>query len=603
MTSNILPQFATKNTYSLIWYFVKRRPLLFIFYQICALGTALDLIVWPLLIAYFTNILYDIELAKNLDLMTQAFSVCKKAIIMYVLLIILSHLLLRAKAYLMANFVVPKLEYDISSKMTEYILNREQSFFIDMNSTELVSRIEMLANNSCVLIENCIGILIPNLFAAFWLAGSMFYYHWTVGVCVVSSVIIHFLILVLLTPKISQIMTINSNAYNTLIAKMSDTFYNISSVKAFANKLHEVKLVKIFFNRYMNTHVKSIMLTEKMNWAFTITHIILIGGGFIYLIVHLFSISKISADSISYALFAVNNLLYCIWLFSDALPRLFVEIGFCNETITSLCNPTGFERIEGDKITFKTGKIEIKNMCFGYNDQDLLFENYNLNIKDKEKIGLVGFSGSGKTSLTNLITGNFNILSGYIKIDGHDISKLPHDVIRENITVIPQEPTLFNRSILENIRYGKINATFDEVVAAAKMAYAHDFILDMDNGYHTTAADRGARLSGGQKQRIAIARAIIKDSPIIILDEITSALDKKNEKNIQDSIFKLIENKTAIIIAHKLETIVKMNRILVMNHGKIMEEGTHEELLKNSKSYYSKMWNIGKEAANGRLII
>ena len=600
MTINnvILPKQATKNTLSLIWHFVKKRPFLFLTYQLFAFGTAIDLIIWPLFIAHITQILYDIEKMKE-----NAFVLCQNAIIFYGIILLISHLLTRAKAYFLANFVVPKLEYDISSTMMEYTLNRTHSFFINTNATELVSRIEMLSFNCTTLIENFVGTLMPNLFATIWIAFGLFFYHWSLGVCMVTAVTIHLSILVFYTKKTSNIMNTNSTAYNTLIAKMSDTMYNVQTVKSFANKATELKLLKIFFGRYMNTHVKSLMFTERMNWGFTITHLLFTGVIFIFLLIKLFSIGSISADDVNYALYVVvTSLLYSIWMFSDALPRLFVETGFCDETLKVLCHDEQFERTSVENITFKTGNIEFKNIDFGYEESNLLFNNFNLNIKNNEKIGLVGLSGSGKTTLINLIAANFNVNGGQIIIDGHDISTLSQDSVRKNIATIPQDPMLFNRSILDNIKYGDTSASFSDVVEAAKLAYADDFILDLDNGYHTIVADRGARLSGGQRQRIAIARAILKNSPILILDEATSALDKETEKLIQDSLQNLMKNKTAIVVAHKLETITKMDRILVFDAGKIVEEGTHQSLLADPKSYYSKMWNIGKEVACETLI-
>ncbi len=222
-----------------------------------------------------------------------------------------------------------------------------------------------------------------------------------------------------------------------------------------------------------------------------------------------------------------------------------------------------------------------------------------VNIEPYQKVGLVGFSGSGKSTFVNLMLRLFEPTSGVISIDGQDIQQVTQDSLRESISLIPQDPMLFHRSLMENIRYGKLDASDEEVIEAAKKANAHEFILRTEEGYDSLVGERGVKLSGGQRQRIAIARAILKDSPILILDEATSSLDSITEKKIQDGLERLMEKKTVIVVAHRLSTISDMDRILVFDDGEIIEDGSHQELLENKSTdgsdrtgHYAKLWNM-----------
>jgi len=237
------------------------------------------------------------------------------------------------------------------------------------------------------------------------------------------------------------------------------------------------------------------------------------------------------------------------------------------------------------KMKIKTPNIVFDQVDFSYPNGRQVFKNFNLTVKAKQKVGLVGASGSGKTSLIKLLVRYYDINGGQIKIDGQDISKVTQESLRSQIAMIPQESTLFNRTLMENIRYGKPSATDKQVIAAAKKAYIHDFIMSLPNKYDSKVGERGVMLSGGERQRVAIARAILKNAPILVLDEATSSLDSESERYIQKSLAALMKNKTVIAIAHRLSTLNEMDELVVMKNGKIVESGTHEALLKKSGEY------------------
>lgn len=242
------------------------------------------------------------------------------------------------------------------------------------------------------------------------------------------------------------------------------------------------------------------------------------------------------------------------------------------------------------ELAVKKGEITIDNISFAHEGtKKFLFDNFTLSIPKGQKVGLVGASGSGKTTLTKLILRFADVNKGEITIDGQSISEVTQESLRKSIAYVPQEPMLFHRSLRENIAYGKPDATDAEIMKAAKQANATEFIDDLEEGLDTTVGERGVKLSGGQRQRIAIARAILKNAPILVLDEATSALDSESEKLIQDALEKLMQGRTSIVVAHRLSTISKLDRIIVMDQGKIVEDGTHQSLL-SKKGTYAKLW-------------
>jgi ATP-binding cassette subfamily B protein len=377
--------------------------------------------------------------------------------------------------------------------------------------------------------------------------------------------------------------------YAVLMGKLIDSINNSLSVILFGQRKYE----RAYIAKQARTEAKT---SQKLQWALLINQavtsfflVFLIAFVLIYLI-YLRRWDLVTVGDFSLTLTLCLTLAKILQdIVSDSL-KFAQHLGKCALAIEFIeAPPIIYKSLDAPKLKVKEGKIAFQEVCFGYEFNKPLFNDLSLVIEAQEKIGLVGCSGSGKTTFVNLIMGIFPLQSGKILIDGQNISKVEQDSLHQSISFIPQEPILFNRTIIENIAYGNLEASKEDIINAAKQAYADEFISKLPEGYDTIVGERGMKLSGGQRQRIAIARALLKDTKIFIFDEISSVLDPLTESYLQESLNKIIQQKTVITIAHRLSTLMKMDRLLVFDKGKLIEQGTHAELL-NRGGIYSQLW-------------
>ncbi len=282
-----------------------------------------------------------------------------------------------------------------------------------------------------------------------------------------------------------------------------------------------------------------------------------------------------------------------LWDFSRVVRDFYEGFSDAEELVEMLKLPHEIKDLPGAKdFVFKKGEVSFQKVSFSFNETRTVLDDINMTIDGGQKVALIGPSGAGKSTIVRLLLRFYEVGKGTIFIDGQDVKYLTQDSLHNAISLVPQDPILFHRTLMENIRYGKKGATNAEVIEAARLAHCHEFIDDLPKRYDTYVGERGIKLSGGERQRVAIARAILKNAPILILDEATSSLDSYSEMLIQDALVNLMKGKTTIVIAHRLSTIRKMDRIIVVKDGSILEEGTHKELLKKDESLYKKLWEL-----------
>lgn len=587
---------ATSTFIKFIINIVKHFKVRFFIFQISVLGTVVEAAGWPLAIRMFTKEAENFFKNSPAPTILEGFKI---SIITAISVWMGNNILNRSKMLFNTFYIYPTLQQKLRKSILYNVFSKNNEFFNKNNPSEIVNRINLLSDKVIDVLAKGMQEIVPQMLTVVWLVSSFYFIHVYLGLIATFVLTVYFIILRIFVPRAVKLSTEHSEAYNIQTGKMADSVFNIPSVKSYARKWYEMKFLKPFIEMRTKAFIRMLLNTEKMNWSLCMSEWVISGAIFIGVVLNLFKQGQIGIADVSYSVYCIANLAYAVWALSNDYVDFLTNIGYGREVIESFyVNDKEPEKVASatDKITFSHGKIEFRDVSFSYIKNNKFIEHMNLIINPKEKIGLVGLSGAGKTTFAHLILKHLIYEKGSILIDDLDITNMPPEVVRENIAYVAQDSTLFSRTILENIRYGKPEASFEEVIEAAKKAHAHTFIKDMENGYHTIIEERGAGLSGGQRQRVVIARAILKDAPILILDEVTAALDRTTEKIIQNSINELVKDRTALFIAHRLETLVKMDRILIFDKGKIVEQGKHSDLVQDTESLYYKLWRSGQES-------
>jgi ATP-binding cassette subfamily B protein len=382
----------------------------------------------------------------------------------------------------------------------------------------------------------------------------------------------------------------HASSESLLSGQLVDSLSNQANVRIFSRKAYEVGRMNDFFYLVQKAYQRKELFTVLLCCVQGGMIAVMMGGA-AFTLIHLYSRGLISIGDFVLILGLSMELGHMMWYTMYQVDQFNQALGKCKQSLNALIIAHGIkDKAHASQLVVTQGRIEFRNVKFNYHGTYSLFKNKSVTIEAGQKVGLVGYSGSGKSTFVNLILRLYDVVEGQILIDKQNISEVTQESLRQAIALIPQEPSLFHRSLMDNIRYGQVMASDEEVIAAATKAHAHEFISLLPQGYGTLVGERGVKLSGGQRQRIAIARAILKNAPILMLDEATSQLDSITETHIQNSLWDLMQSKTTLVIAHRLSTLLHMDRILVFDKGHIIEDGTHSELLQLN-GLYKTLWD------------
>ena len=480
---------------------------------------------------------------------------------------------------------------DLVRKIFRHLTSQSMSFHNNRFGGSIVSQTQKLFGGYERFTDTMVFQAIPiitSVVTAFIILSFIF---WQYALALLIISIFFFAFVVWGTRRMTQYNTEEAQASTATTGRLADVVTNIMAVKSYAQEEAE-----------LDGYTEKVTLWRGKSLA-TMRSFLGLSSGYSGLIAILNSTALVMAIVAVQQKQIAAGVVYLCVSYTFTVARQLWEMNSVGRNYNRIMGdsydmveilqlePNVKDPVHPETSRISRGSIAFENVTFSHDEQNnTLFKNLSFSVKPGEKVGLVGHSGSGKTTLTKLLLRFSDIDGGSIKIDGQDISAIKQSELRSHIAYVPQEPMLFHRSIAENISYGNDENDIQTIEAIAKMANAHDFIQALPLGYDTLVGERGVKLSGGQRQRVAIARAMIKNAPILVLDEATSALDSESEELIQDALWKLMERRTAIVIAHRLSTIQKMDRIIVMDNGAIVEQGSHNELLRHNGTY-AKLWS------------
>ncbi len=508
--------------------------------------------------------------------------------LLYPLAIFAVQLLYRLSGFIGMYWTVKVKKYS-NDVLFAYAIKHSHTYFSNRFAGSLLNKV----GNVVGAMDSLIHDFLWSYLATFVSLATTLYFIFSIDVysgIVFFTLVIAILVLNRFRMKKKQLYSHKVAAANTkLRGAVVDVFSNIGAVRQFGSRQYEEEKSTELSQKWQEAGIRSWSYSEVsqiLNGAllFVFTSIIF------FLMVERWRVNEISTSEFVFVLALLSQLTNTLIFIGRAMTMYARTIGEATEGLEELIVPYEIvDATQAKNLTVTEGMINWKAVDFDFGSNKV-FQEFNLEIKPRQRIGLVGHSGAGKTTFVSLLLRQHDVTGGGIEIDGQNISKVTQDSLRENIAVVPQEPMLFHRTIRENIAYGKSDVTEEEIIEVAKKAQAHEFISTLPEGYKTLVGERGIKLSGGQKQRVAIARAMLKDAPILVLDEATSALDSESEVLIQKALEELMKGRTVIAIAHRLSTLRKMDRIIVLENGSIVEDGNHDSLA-SAGGIYQRLWD------------
>lgn len=520
---------------------------------------------------------------------SQAFEILAVPVGLYIAMAIIVVITFRFHEWILLRFH-PVLKKHIGLILMDRMMHHSQSFYQNNFSGSITNKINDVTSG----IPNILNTLIDRFFSHILALCIAIYTVWSVdlkfAIGLTIWIILFLAVSITLSKKAKTLSKDAAEVRSTIIGNIVDILSNIVSVRFFGGRKPE--------SDYLHTiYQNSVRAEQVRDWYFMQLHTLQESSFIMFQsICFWWLIAGIKDQTVTpgdFALIIMLNIsiIDCLHGLSRDIREFAESFGNVTQGLCIIQKSLEIEdRADAKDISITKGEISFVNVGFYYNDSNPIFQNKSITIHSGQKLGLVGYSGSGKSTFVNLILRLFDVTHGQILIDNQDIREVTQESLHKAISIIPQDLSLFNRSLIENIRYGRMNASDSEVIEAAKHAHAHEFIISLPEGYNTLVGERGIKLSGGERQRIAIARAILKNAQILILDEATSQLDSVTEHLIQESLHTLMQGKTTIVIAHRLSTLLHMHRIFVFNQGKIVQDGNHENLI-TVDGLYKTLWD------------
>jgi ATP-binding cassette subfamily B protein len=558
-----------KELIGFAWKFMRQQKwLFFAIFLIDCFVFSVDALIWP----YILHLVIDIFTQYEGDRLA-AWGALRGPIIGGVCLVIYIEVAARGMGFLMAR-AIPKLQADIRMTMFNHVQHHSPHYFNERFAGSLANKMTDMTTQVESIIQQLFWPIVPTISTCVLAVGFLWFINPIFALIMLAWIAIHLGVCLTFTKRCDFYEQRHNFAVNL--------FYRFK---------FERHAIGPFQNEEKETNVQARWYVEKMRCYLSVFYFVAVvlgvNGSLLYLWVH----NHLTTGQVIQVFTTMWSIVMLLWTVGSALPALFQSFGIAKQAYTVMLDPQDMgDKLDAPELKIASGEIAFENVSFHYGEKKL-FHNKHARIKGGEKVGLVGYTGAGKSTFVSLILRFYPVESGRILIDGQDIADITLESLRSKIALNPQDPVLFHRSLRENIAYGNPDATEEQILRVARLAHCDEFIRNIPQGYDAKVGERGTKLSGGEKQRIAIARAILADAPILILDEATSSLDSGTEKYIQESLEKLMQNRTTIVIAHRLSTLARMDRILVFDKGKIVEEGTHAALL-SKDGLYAKMWHM-----------
>lgn len=573
-----------KTLFSFIYHFVSQQWAKFIFLIFSSIVWGINDSIFPYFLKHIVNTLQHYQ--GN----SQGIYSALKWVIMLVTFWLLTEVILRTQGVVQI-YTFPRFRANVREAVFTYVKAHSHEYFSNHLAGEIAKKLADLPTSCQTILEIICLQFTTAIVGAVIVLGMMWSTKPIFAIILFIWLILHLGLTLLLLKRGNNSWESHSDSVSILNGKIVDVLTNMLNVRLFARHHHERENLRKFQQDEIIKSKKAMWLMEITRMGLGLNGLFLIFG-MIFVLLYGWTQHWVTLGDFTQVGMQTFWLMGWIWFVSYQMTVFAREAGTVRDALNLIKQDHGLtDKPNAAPISISQGEINFSDVTFAYQQKHQVFNNLNIFIPAGQKIGLVGFSGSGKSTFVNLILRFFDLHSGTIFIDKQDICSVTQNSLRSQIAMIPQEPALFHRSLMENIRYGRLDASDEEVIEAAKLAHCHEFIETLDNGYHSLVGERGIKLSGGQRQRIAIARAILKNAPILILDEATSSLDSVTEKLIQKSLDFLMQGRTTIVVAHRLSTLAHMDRIVVFHNGKIIEQGNKDSLLK-IKGHFSQLWEM-----------